>query len=376
MTGFRQALVDLGAVTGNIRCIAEVCGTENVMAVVKADGYGHGALEVANAALAGGANWLGVADIAEGIALRNGGIRADVLAWLHEPDADFSAGITAGITIGLSSARQLEQVAAASSGRPAAVQIKLETGLSRNGASPAEWSGLFSRARELEIDGRVRVTGLFTHLSNASVDDDREAVRMFEGGVAQARSAGLSPELLHAAATCAAFTVPESRLNLVRIGIGMYGLSPVEGKSSADLGLTPAMTLRAPVAAVRRVQAGTAVSYGYTWRTEKPTTLALVPLGYADGVPRQASNTGAVAIAGRRHPVAGRIAMDQFVVDVGDAEVRVGDEVVVFGDPARGVPSADEWATAAGTINYDIVTRIGQRVERRYLPGDRPVNGA
>ncbi|WP_036298049.1 alanine racemase, partial [Microbacterium sp. C448] len=175
------------------------------------------------------------------------------------------------------------------------------------------------------------------------------------------------PPLRHIAATHAAIDLPEARLNCVRVGIGLYGLSPFAGRSSAELGLRPAMTLRGAVAAVRRVPAGQGVSYGYDYRTDGPTALALVPLGYADGVPRAASGRGPVTIGGTRLRVAGRIAMDQFVVDAGDTPVAVGDEVVLFGDPTLGVPAADEWADASGTINYEIVTRIGPRVPRRQV---------
>jgi alanine racemase len=211
------------------------------------------------------------------------------------------------------------------------------------------------------------VIGLFSHLSNASDDDDRAALRRFEDSVRAAASDGLAPPLRHIAATHAAINLPEARLGCVRIGIGLYGLSPFPGRSSADLGLRPAMTLRGAVAAVRRVPAGQGVSYGYDYRTTRETTLALVPLGYADGVPWQASDAGPVTIGGTRFRVAGRIAMDQFVVDVGDHPVAVGDEAVLFGDPTLGVPAADEWADAAGTINYEIVTRIGPRVPRRQV---------
>jgi len=369
VTGFREAVVDLGAITRNVRRIAELAGTRDLMAVVKASGYGHGALEVAQAALAGGATWLGVADIAEGLELRRAGLDAPILAWLYEPDADFTVALAADVTLGVSSVDQLERIAALAGSGPARLHLKLETGLSRNGVSRGDWDAVFSRSRELEGSGRIAVEGIFTHLSNTSDDHDRAAIARFEEGLRSAAAHGLTPTHVHAAATCAAIRVPESRYTMVRIGIGMYGLSPIEGTTSADLGLTPAMTLRARVAAVRRVPPGTSVSYGYTWQAPAETTLALVPVGYADGIPRQASNAGFVSIRGGRFPVAGRIAMDQFVVDVGDADVEVGDDVVVFGDPATGVPSADDWAEAAGTINYDIVTRIGPRVARRYVAG-------
>ncbi len=366
MSGFREAVIDLDAVSANIRHLRGLVGTPHVIAVVKADGYGHGAVPVARAALAGGADWLGTADIAEALALRSAGIDAPLLCWLHQTGADFPAAVRSGIDLGVSSRAQLSDIAAAAGDARAHIHLKLDTGLSRNGVAEAEWAATFSHARELEAEGRITVRGLFSHLSNASATDDREALEVFLRGLALAEEAGLRPELVHLAATAAAIDLPESRFNTVRIGIGMYGLSPFDDRSSADLGLTPAMTLRSQVAAVRRVPAGQGVSYSYTYRTADESTLALVPLGYADGIPRQASGIGSVSIAGRRFRVAGRIAMDQFVVDVGDAEIAVGDEVVVFGDPALGLPGAVDWATAAGTINYEIVTRIGARVTREY----------
>ncbi len=213
----------------------------------------------------------------------------------------------------------------------------------------------------------VRIVGLFSHVSNTSPEDDRAALAAFEAACAEADANGIHPELRHLAATAAAIDLPETRFDAVRIGIGLYGVSPFDDRNPGDLGLRPAMTLRGAVAAVRRVPAGTGVSYGYTHRTQAETTLALIPLGYADGVPRQASGRGPVQIGGRRYTVAGRIAMDQFLVDVGDDPVAVGDEAVLFGDPTLGVPSARDWADAADTIDYEIVTRIGPRVPRRSV---------
>ncbi|MBW9111689.1 alanine racemase [Microbacterium trichothecenolyticum] len=363
----REALVDVGAIEDNVRHLRRLTGSE-IIAVVKADGYGHGAVRSALAALAGGASRLGVSDITEALALRRAGIDAPIVAWLHAPGADFAEAAALGIELGISSLEQLQKAAAAASAdRPVGVHLKLETGLSRNGIAPADYRVVFAEAARLERIGRVRVIALFSHLSNASTQDDRAALRAFEDAVAVAASLGLAPPLRHIAATHAAIDLPEARLGCVRIGIGIYGLSPFDDRTSADLGLRPAMTLRGSVAAVRRVPAGTGVSYGYDYRAERDTTLALVPLGYADGVPRQASGAGPVVIGGRRFAVAGRIAMDQFVVDVGDAPVAVGDAAVLFGDPTLGVPSAADWADAAGTINYEIVTRIGPRVPRRQV---------
>ena len=369
MTEFRERVVDLDAVTANVARLREVIGTPHVMAVVKADAYGHGAVQSARAALAGGADWLGVAEIAEGLALRDAGIDAPVLAWLHDPDEDFAAAAQARIDLGLSSLHQLEAAARAAAAGPVFVQLKVETGLSRNGIAEDDWDVVFARARELEADGAVVVRGIFSHLSNASPEDDRAAVAVFERALDRARAAGLEPDLRHIAASAAALTLPDARYDLVRLGIAIYGLSPFGGGAGAELGLRPAMTLRGRVAAVRRVPAGKGVSYDYTYRTAEETTLALVPLGYAEGIPRHASNAGPVSIAGRTFRISGRVAMDQFVVDVGDLDVQVGDEVVLFGDPATGVPGADDWAEAAGTINYEIVTRLGGRLKRTFLGG-------
>ena len=366
MSGFREAIIDTDAMTHNIRHLATVVDVEHIVAVVKADGYGHGAIPAAKAALAGGADWLGTADLAEALELRDAGITAPVLCWLHGPETDFRPALERGIDIGVSSLGQLERITDAVSSVPAQIHLKLETGLSRNGIDPAEWEKTFARAAELERDGRIHVRGIFSHLSNTSDADDLVAVNEFARGVDHAARHGLRPELVHLAATAAAIRLPQARFNTVRIGIGLYGLSPFDDASSHDLGLIPAMTLRASVAAVRRVPAGKGVSYSYAYRTTAETTLALVPLGYADGIPRQASNVGRVAIGGELRSVAGRIAMDQFVVDVGDVAVATGDDVVIFGNAEDGVPSATEWADAAGTINYEVVTRIGARVPRVY----------
>jgi alanine racemase len=362
---FREATIDLDAIADNVRHFRRLTGVE-VLVVVKANAYGHGAAAAAVAALSAGATRLGVAEIPEALELRRQGVHAPIVAWLHAPGERFLEAAAEEVEIGISSYDQLQAAAAAASAnRPVAVHLKLETGLSRNGIAPDDWATVLAEAARLERIGRVRVVGLFSHLSNASPADDRAALARFEEGVAQAAALGVRPEIRHIAATAAAIDLPETRLDAVRIGIGTYGLSPFDDRSSAELGLRPAMTLRGAVAAVRRVPAGTGVSYDYVHRTDRATTLALVPLGYADGVPRSASGRLPVSIGGRRYTNVGRIAMDQFVVDVGDAAVAVGDEVTLFGDPTLGVPSAADWAEAAGTIGYEIVTRIGHRVPRR-----------
>jgi alanine racemase len=355
-------MVDLDAISANAETLRALARTAHAMAVVKADGYGHGAIPAARAALDGGADWLGVADLGEALELRSAGIRAPVLAWLHDPFADFRPAVDAGIDIGVSTLDQLDAVAAAEGEGLPVVQLKVDSGLSRNGLAADEWAQAFERAALLERAGLIRVRGLFSHLSNASEAADADALAAFRDALGTAESAGLKLELRHLASTAGAVARPDTRFDLVRLGIGLYGLSPF-GRDGGPAGLRPAMTLRTRVAAVRAVPAGTGVSYDHTWRAPEATRLALVPLGYADGVPRSATGRAEVAIRGIRHAVRGRIAMDQMVVEVDDA-VRLGDEAVVFGDPATGAPSADEWADWAGTINYEIVTRIGPRVQR------------
>jgi alanine racemase len=357
----REARLDPRAVAHNIRTIRAAVGPVKMMIVVKARGYGHGAVAVADAAVAAGADWLGVVEIDEALELRRAGIEAPILAWLHHPEEDFDRAIAANVDLGVNYLDQLDRVAHAAG--VARVQLKVDTGLGRNGAARLDWPEFFAAAAAHERAGRLVVRGLWSHLANAGPRHDDDQVAVFERAIAEARAAGLEPELTHLASTAGALRRPSARFDLVRIGIGTYGLSPFDDATSSDLGLRPALELSAAVVSVKRVPAGSGVSYGYDYRTERETTLALVPLGYGDGIPRQASGRGPVSINGRIYRVAGRIAMDQFVVDVGDDPVAVGDRAVLFGDPARGLPTADDWARAADTINYDIVTRLGGRIE-------------
>lgn len=362
----REARVSLEAISANVEAIRRIVGTEHFMAVVKANAYGHGAVAASRAALDGGADWLGVIDSAEAMALRAAGITAPILTWLHGPDDPLADAAGASIDVGVSSIAELERAAAAD---VAAVQIKVDTGLGRNGAEESTWGQLFERARNLEREGGPHVRGLFSHLANAGEDADAAQLVAFERAKQAAASAQLVPELFHIAATQGALRRPESRHNLVRVGLGCYGLSPFDGVEPASLGLQPALELSAAVVSVKRVPVGTGISYGHTYRTERETSLALIPLGYGDGIPRHASDRGPVVINGERFTVSGVIAMDQFVVDVGDASVAVGDRAVLFGDPGAGSPTATEWADAAGTINYEIITRLGPRIEYRNVGG-------
>lgn len=367
----RVAEISLPAIRQNVRHLRELTGV-NVIAVMKANAYGHGAPLVARAAIDAGATMLGVADIDEAIALRDSGIDAPILCWLIGAHADFDAAVERGVEIGVSRPEHLERLASAAKalGRAATVQLKVDTGLSRNGASSADWQQLFARAVELERAGLLHIRGVFSHLSNAGEAADAEQGARLDAAVSLLRELGCEPELIHLAASEAALTRPSLHYNTVRVGMAMYGLSSFTDRTSADFGLKPVMTLKSELIGLRETQAGTGVSYEYTHVVERDTLLGLVPFGYADGLPRALSGTGTnMMVAGVACPIVGRIAMDQCVVDLGELvargiSVEVGDEVVLFGDPAAGLPSVDDWARTIGTINYELVTDIGSRVAR------------
>jgi alanine racemase len=373
------ARIDLTALRGNVRALRRHAVGAEVMAVVKSDAYGHGMLPCARAALEAGATWLGVATPAEALRVRAAGIGGRLLCWLWAPGGPWRAAIEADIDVSVSGLWALREVveAARAAGRPARVHLKADTGLGRNGSAMADWPGLVAAARAAEAEGLVRVTGLWSHLACADEPGHPSVAAQlaeFHAALAVGAAAGLRPEVRHLANSAATLTLPETHFDLVRTGIAMYGVSPApELGGPADFGLRPVMTLAARLAQVKRVPGGHGVSYGHTYVTPGPTTLALVPLGYADGVPRHASGTGPVLVAGKWRTVAGRVAMDQFVVDLGGDTALVGDEAVLFGTGEHGEPTAQDWATAAGTIAYEIVTRIGARVPRIYHdePGTR-----
>ncbi|HXR71173.1 alanine racemase [Actinocrinis sp.] len=368
-----EARIDLAAVRSNVRRMREVAGPAQVMAVVKADAYGHGMVACARAAVEAGATWLGTALPEEALALRAAGLNVPILTWLHAPGDPFRDLIEAGIDVSISGLWALREVTEAvrSSGRSARIQLKADTGLGRNGAQPHDWPLLVEEAVKAQEDGLVTVTGLWSHF--ACADEPRHPsvaaqLTAYRHALEAAERAGLRPELRHIANSPAALLLPDSRFDLVRSGIATYGVSPApEEGSAADFGLHPAMTLVGRLALVKQVEAGHGVSYGHMYRTARPTRLGLVPAGYADGIPRAASNCGPVWIDGARHTIAGRVAMDQFIVDLGDQEAGVGDEVVLFGPGDRGEPTAQDWAEQTGTIAYEIVTRIGPRVPRVYF---------
>ena len=367
-----EAVVDLAAIAHNVRLLRELAGSAGVMAVVKADGYGHGATQVARAALAAGAAEIGVATVSEALALRRDGITAPVLAWLHPPGTDFAPALQSDVAVALSSPRQLDELLAAAklTGVTADVTVKVDTGLSRNGVSAADFPSMLTGLGRAVADEAIRLRGIMSHLAHGDDPDnpvnDLQARRLADMRD-QARNQGVHFEIAHLSNSPAAMTRPDLAYDLVRPGIAVYGLSPIPERG--DMGLRPAMTLKCPVALVRSIRAGDGVSYGHTWIADRDTTLALLPVGYADGVFRTLSGRMNVLINGRLRPSVGRICMDQFVVDLGpDAgDVSDGDEAILFGPGTDGEPTAQDWAETLGTIHYEVVTSPRGRVVRTYL---------
>lgn len=362
--------VDLAAIAANTRLFAgRVPGV--LMAVVKADGFGHGAAAVARTALANGATWLGVTSIAEALTLRGDGITAPILSWLNPVDAGFAAALHYWVDVAVPSAEHLAAVvdAATRMGRTARIHLHADCGLARDGAPASQWRQLCESASRAEGRGHVLVVGVMGHLACADDPDDPANLvgrHAFERSVATARAAGLRPQLRHLAATSATLTNPASRFDLCRVGAGLLGIDP-----SKTTPLRPALTLTAPVVSIREVPAGTPVGYGHTYVTPRRTQLALLPLGYADGIPRSAADRAEVSIGGVRCRVVGRISMDQVVVDTDSRAVRPGSVAVVFGPGDVGEPTVADWAIWAGTIEHDIVTGLGARVRRAHASGLR-----
>ncbi|MFD9303860.1 alanine racemase [Streptomyces sp. NPDC060048] len=372
------AEIDLEAVRENVRALRALAPRSGLMAVVKADAYGHGALACAKAAQEAGATWLGTATPEEALALRAAGIRGRILCWLWTPGGPWREAVEADVDVSVSGMWALDEVreAARAAGRTARIQLKADTGLGRNGCQPADWAELVGAAVAAQAEGTVVITGVWSHFACADEPGHPSIapqLSAFRDMLAYAEKEGVEPEVRHIANSPATLTLPESHFDLVRCGLAVYGVSPApELGTSAELGLRPAMALKAFVALVKEVPAGHGVSYGHHYVTKEETRLALIPAGYADGIPRHASGRGAILLGGRTRYVAGRVAMDQFVVDLdGDDHVRAGDEAVIFGDGTHGEPTAEDWARAADTIAYEIVTRIGARVPRVYRNGPR-----
>jgi alanine racemase len=370
-----EVRVDLDAIRHNVARLRAATSAE-VMTVVKGDGYGHGMVPAALAALDAGADWLGACTLGEALGLRAAGITAPVLAWLHSPGLPLRDGVAADVDLSTGSLAGLGELVAAArqAGRTARVHLKADTGLGRGGAVPADWPALMEAAAKAQADGEVEVVGVWSHLAYADVPDHRsvdDQLARFHDALAVAGRFGITPRYRHLANSAATLTRPDTHFDLVRPGIAVYGLTPIPGR---DFGLRPAMTARARVMLTKRVPAGQGVSYGHTYHTSTETTLAVVPLGYADGVPRIASNSGPVALGGKIRRIAGRVCMDQVVLDCGDDPVSAGDVAVLFGPGDSGEPTADDWAAVCDTINYEIVTRFGStRVPRVYDGGRETV---
>ncbi|MDH6623700.1 alanine racemase [Streptomyces sp. LBL] len=369
-----RAEIDLAALRANVRTLRAHAPGAALMAVVKSDAYGHGAVPCARAAVEAGARWLGTATPEEALALRAAGLTGRIMCWLWTPGGPWREAIEADLDVSVSALWALAEVteAARAARVSARVQLKADTGLGRNGCQPGEdWAELVGAALRAEAEGLVRVTGLWSHFACADEPGHPSIAAQltrFREMVAYAEGQGVRPEVRHIANSPATLTLPESHFDLVRAGIALYGISPSpEVGHPADFGLRPVMTLCASIALVKRVPGGHGVSYGHHYVTPGETTLGLVPVGYADGIPRHASGTGPVLVDGKWRTVAGRIAMDQFVVDLGGDTPETGTQAVLFGPGDRGEPTAEDWAQAAGTIAYEIVTRIGTRVPRVYV---------
>ena len=369
-----EIVVDLDAVRHNVRTLREITGVA-MITVVKADAYGHGLLPVARAAREAGADWLAVATLDEVHALRADGDTGPLLTWLTVPGEHYDDAIRSDVDLTAYSIAELDEIAAAATyvGRPARVQLKVDTGLHRGGALRADWTPFLERAQAGERAGHWRVTGIWSHLACADTPDhpaNDAQQAAFDDALALAAELGLDPGLRHLANSAAAILRPQARYDAVRVGLATYGLDPAPGVDHAT-DLRAAMTVRAELALVKRLEAGDAVSYGHTWTAPERTTVGLVPAGYAEGVPGAGSNRLEVAVDGKRRAVRGRVCMDQVLVDLGGDTPPAGTEVVLFGPPGDGRATAQDWAEACGTINYEIVTRIGGRMPRRYT-GVRP----
>jgi len=359
--------VDTDAIRHNVEVLGAYAGKAQVLAVVKADAYGHGLVPVAQAARAGGATWLGVAQPHEAVALREAGDTGRVLTWLYGAEVDAQALVTRDIDVSVNAVSVLTQLAqaAADASVTARVHLCVDTGLGREGVMMADLPALLDAVERVQAQGHVAVVGLWSHLAWADAPGhptiDAQA-EVFREARAIVESRGITVEVAHLANSAATLTRPDLHFDLVRPGIAVYGLPPVEDPDGARFSLRPAMTVTSTVALVKDVEAGQGVSYGHEYVASEPTRLALIPAGYADGVFRAAGNRAEVSIRGVRYPVRGRVCMDQFVVEVGrESSVHAGDEVTLIGPDG---PTATEWAAAAGTIDYEVVCRFGDTRRR------------
>ena len=362
MSNRAEANIDLTAIAANVKKLKATSGTE-LMAVVKADAYGHGLVPVAKAALNAGASWLGVALVEEAHSLRAAGVTAPLLAWLVPPGSNYAAAIDANIDLAVPSLDIFKEIVA--TGKRARIHIEVDTGMTRGGFLE-EWSEF------LKSDfSKVEVVGVFSHFARAdevSEKQNQDQLANFNNAMADLAAVGVTPKLKHLANSAATLTNQSAAFDLVRTGIAMYGLTPdLENLgTSKSLGLLAAMQVRAKLHLVKKVPANSPVGYGATESTSHDTVLGVVAMGYADGIPRVAKAAG-VFFAGKRCPIIGRVSMDQFVVDLGpETTAKAGDYVVIFNNGAAGEFTAEDWGVASGSINYEMTTRIGPRVPRIY----------
>lgn len=367
-----RADIDLDAIASNLGVVRDAVEGQKLLGVVKADAYGHGRAQCARALLGAGANYLGVAQVAEALNLREEvGAGPRILAWIYAPGADLEAALAADIELSVGAFWALDQlaVAARSTGITARIHLKADTGMARGGFNLQDLPEAARRIRGLVAEGVFELQGLWSHLARADdVDCGLTAIQIerFEEARSTVKAAGLDPVLCHLAASGGALWHPEARYDMVRPGIALYGLSPNPNhRTAAQMGLKAAMTLSADLIVDREVPAGTGVSYGHTAHTEEDTRLGVVPLGYADGIDRKASNVAPLVINSQPTKIMGRVCMDQFVVTLPEG-ATAGDRAYLFGDVGAGLPTADDWAEAMGTIGYEVVTRLGARVPRRY----------
>jgi alanine racemase len=374
----REAVIDLDAVRHNTSVLKGHAGDAGLMAVIKADAYGHGLLECAQAVLEGGATWLGVSLLQEALALRAAGVTAPLLAWMTGVGEDLAPALRHDVDVSVSSPLGLTaaRTAASDTGRRARVHLKIDTGMGRGGSTFEDWVHLVDLAARAEQDGFVDVVAVWSHLAASDVPQDPTTDRQlatFHEALAVVARAGIRLDVRHLANSAAVLNRPDTAFDLVRPGVALYGISPFPRiRTAQQLDLRPAMTLRAFLTLTKRVPAGYGVSYNHRYVTSRETTLGLVPLGYADGIPRAASNVGPVLAAGRRRTIAGVVCMDQVVLDLGDDACEAGDCVVLFGPGVDGEPTVQDWADATGTIAHEIVSRIGPRLVRRYVRGGTP----
>ena len=371
MSNRAQAEIDLSAIAANIERLQKHAGVP-VMAVVKANAYGHGLIPVGQTAISAGAQWLGVALLEEALALREAGISAPILSWLVPPGSDYLSAIRANIDLAVPSLPIFEEILSA--GRSASmrprIHIEVDTGMTRGGFLD-EWELFLQRIGGAKDE--VEVVGIFSHFARADepgVLQNAMQLKRFIEMSDDLNRIGVEPEIHHLSNSAATLVDASSHFDLVRIGIAAYGLTPDLGHlgTSKSLGLLPAMTLKAKLHVVKDVDAGTPVGYGATASTSTDTKLGVVAIGYADGIPRLAQNAG-VFVNGRRAPILGRVSMDQFVVELGkDSDAQAGDWVIIFGPGDEGEYTAEDWGSASSSINYEIVTRIGPRVPRVYTP--------